>query len=115
MKKIMEDYFQRRSSVNYPDKIKNDVHAQAFYGVLGALLNDKFDLDFIAEISIEITKIIKKHSKVDWRNNKSVHDKISQDIEDLFYDYGEDVREKISHDLTDKIVENVKTVALRRF
>ena len=61
------------------------------------------------------TKIIKKHSKVDWRNNKSVHDKISQDIEDLFYDYGEDVREKISHDLTDKIVENVKTVALRRF
>ena len=37
------------------------------------------------------------------------------DIEDLLYDYGEDVREKISHDLTDKIVENVKTVALRRF
>lgn len=115
MKKIMEDYLQRRSSVNYPDKIKNDVHAQAFYGVLGALLNDKFDLDFIAEISIEITKIIKKHSKVDWRNNKSVHSKIELEIEDLFYEYEKNIGVKIPFDIIDKIVENVKTVALRRF
>lgn len=115
MKKIMEDYLQRRSSVNYPDKIKNDVHAQAFYGVLGALLNDKFDLNFIAEISIEITKIIKKHSKVDWRNNKSVHSKIELEIEDLFYEYEKNIGVKIPFDIIDKIVENVKTVALRRF
>lgn len=115
MKKIMEDYLQRRNSVNYPDKIKNDVHAQAFYGVLGALLNDKFDLDFIAEISIEITKIIKKHSKVDWRNNKSVHSKIELEIEDLFYEYEKNIGVKIPFDIIDKIVENVKTVALRRF
>ena len=55
------------------------------------------------------------HSQVDWTNNKTIHDRISQDIDDLFYDYEKERGLKLSFDTIDKIIENVKTVALRRF
>ena len=71
--------------------------------------------DFVAEVAEEITKIIAAHSKVDWTNNKTIHDRISQDIDDLFYEYEKERGLRISFDVVDKIIENVKTVALRRF
>ena len=37
MKSIMEDYHAGKSIVSYPESIKHNVHAQAFYGVLSAL------------------------------------------------------------------------------
>lgn len=115
MKKIMEDYSEGKSGISYPEIIKGNVHAQAFYGVIGAILNDKLDIDFIAEISIEITKIVENHSMVDWTNNKSIHDKIAQDIDDLFYMYEKEKGIELSFETIDKIIENVKIVALRRF
>ena len=63
----------------------------------------------------EITKIVANHSQVGWTNNKTIHDRISQDIDDLFYDYEKERGLKLSFDTIDKIIENVKTVALRRF
>ena len=69
----------------------------------------------LAEIAEEITKIVANHSQVDWTNNKTIHDRISQDIDDLFYDYEKERGLKLSFDTIDKIIENVKTVALRRF
>ena len=62
-----------------------------------------------------ISKIIERHSQVDWTNNKTIHDRISQDIDDLFYEYEKQRGLKLSFDVIDKIIENVKTVALRRF
>ncbi|RHP34550.1 type I restriction endonuclease subunit R [Lachnotalea sp. AF33-28] len=119
MRTIMEDYHAGRSSISYPESIKNNVHAQAFYGVLSAILDDdksvSVEPDFVAEIAEEITKIIAKHSQVDWTNNKTIHDRISQDIDDLFYEYEKTRGMKLSFDVVDKIIENVKTVALRRF
>lgn len=119
MRTIMEDYHAGRSSISYPESIKNNVHAQAFYGVLSAILDDDKSVDvapdFAAEIAEEITKIIAKHSQVDWTNNKTIHDRISQDIDDLFYEYEKTRGLKLSFDVIDKIIENVKTVALRRF
>lgn len=119
MRTIMEDYHAGRSSISYPESIKNNVHAQAFYGVLSAILDDDKSADvapdFAAEIAEEITKIIAKHSQVDWTNNKTIHDRISQDIDDLFYEYEKTRGLKLSFDVIDKIIENVKTVALRRF
>ena len=95
------------------------MHAQAFYGVLSAIFDSDEDVsieaDMIAEISIEVTKIIEKHSRVDWTNNKTIHDRISQDIDDLFYMYEQEQGLIVSFDTVDKVIENVKTVALRRF
>ena len=119
MRTIMEDYYAGKSTVSYPERIKNNVHAQAFFGVLTALFDEVEDEritpDFVAEVSEEITKIVASHSQVDWTNNKTIHDRISQDIDDLFYKYEKEHGLKLSFDLIDKIIDNVKTVALRRF
>lgn len=119
MRSIMEDYHAGKSTVSYPESIKNNVHAQAFYGVLSALFDEaqveEMTADFAAEIAIEIAAIIAKHSQVDWTNNQTIHDRISQDIDDLFYDYEKDRGLKLDFEVIDKIIENVKTVALRRF
>lgn len=119
MRTIMEDYHAGKSTVSYPERIKSNVHAQAFYGVLTALFDELEDEritpDFVAEVSEEITKIVASHSQVDWTNNKTIHDRISQNIDDLFYKYEKERGLKLSFDLIDKIIDNVKTVALRRF
>ena len=119
MKSIMEDYHTGKSTVSYPERIKHNVHAQAFYGVLTALFDDAqvgdITPDFAAEIAEEITAIIAKHSQVDWTNNQTIHDRISQDIDDLFYEYEKNRNVILDFDIIDKIIENVKTVALRRF
>lgn len=116
---IMEDYRDGKSTVTYPESIRNNVHAQAFYGVLSAIFDElpdvEFDPDFVAEISQEITKIVTKHSQVDWTNNKTIHDRISQSIDDLFFEYEKTRGLKLSFDVIDKIIENIKTVSLRRF
>lgn len=119
MRSIMEDYHSGKSSVSYPERIKHNVHAQAFYGVITALFDDTqvegMTPDFAAEIAEEITAIIAKHSRVDWTNNQTIHNRISQDIDDLFYAYEKNRGLVLSFDLIDKVIENVKTVALRRF
>ena len=119
MRAIMEDYHAGRTTVTYPASIRSNVHAQAFYGVISAVFDaaDEAEVspDFAAEIAEEITKIIAKHSQVDWTSNKTIHDRISQDIDDLFYAYEKQRGLKLSFDTIDKIIENVKTVALRRF
>lgn len=119
MRTIMEDYHTGKSTVSYPERIRNNIHAQAFYGVLNAIFDEVEDetitLDFVAEVAEEITKIIAAHSQVDWSNNKTIHDRISQAIDDLFYEYEKKYGLKLSFDVVDKIIDNVKTVALRRF
>lgn len=119
MRSIMEDYHTGKSSVSYPESIKHNVHAQAFYGVISALFDDAqvegMTAEFAAEIAVEITAIIAKHSQVDWTNNQTIHDRISQDIDDLFYEYEKKKGLVLEFELIDKIIENVKTVALRRF
>ena len=119
MRSIMEDYHSGKSSVSYPERIKCNIHAQAFYGVITALFDDAqiegMTPDFAAEIAEEITAIIAKHSRVDWTNNQTIHNRISQDLDDLFYAYEKNRGLVLSFDLIDKVIENVKTVALRRF
>lgn len=119
MRQIISDYSKGNSGISYPESIRNNVHAQAFYGVISAIFSDLNDVDvsadLAAEMSIAITDIVSKHSQVDWTNNKTIHDRIAQDIDDLFFEYEKERGLKLSFDTIDKIIENVKTVALRRF
>lgn len=119
MRQIISDYSKGNSGISYPESIRNNVHTQAFYGVISAIFSDLDDVDvsadFAAEMSIAITDIVSKHSQVDWTNNKTIHDRIAQDIDDLFFEYEKERGLKLSFDTIDKIIENVKTVALRRF
>lgn len=119
MRAILEDYRKGTANIVYPDKIKGNVHAQAFYGVISAVLADVVDLsaqlDTISDLTLAVTEIIERNSYVDWQNNTDIHKRIAQDIDDLFYDYEQNRGFKVDFDTIDKITENVKTVALRRF
>lgn len=119
MQSIMEDYRKGTTNITYPEKIKGNVHAQAFYGVIAAILDDVMDInaniDVISDISLRITDIVDEHNVVDWQTNKDVHNKIAQSIDDLFYDIEKETGIVVDFDSIDKIIENVINVALRRF
>lgn len=118
MRSIMEDYRKGTTDISYPEAIKDNVHAQAFFGVVTAIFSEcdaGVSADIAAEISLEITEIIERHSKIDWTHNKTIHDRIAQDIDDLFYNYEKEQGLKLPFDVIDKVIENIKTVALRRF
>jgi type I restriction enzyme R subunit len=119
MKSIMADYRNGNSGITYPEKIKGNLHAQAFYGVITAILDDEIDLsdniDAITEISLKITRIIESHNTVDWQSNTDIHNKIAQDIDDMFYELERDGVITLTFEAIDKIIENVISVALRRF
>lgn len=119
MRSIMDDFAKGKTTIVYPERIKNNVHAQAFFGVISAIFtsieNNPVDSDFAAEISEAITNIIAEHNQVDWSNNVTIQDRIAQNIDDLFYKYEKERGLKLSFDVIDKIIENVKIVALRRF
>lgn len=119
MKSIMADYRNGTTTISYPEKIKGNVHAQAFYGVVTAILDDVVDvnlnIDIVADISLGITEIIAEHNTVDWQNSRDIHNKIAQDIDDLFYNIEKETGFSLDFDTIDKIIENVITVALRRF
>lgn len=118
MRSIMEDYRRGTTDISYPEAIKDNVHAQAFFGVVTAIFSEYdtgVSADVAAEISLEITGIIERHSKIDWTHNKTIHDRIAQDIDDLFFNYEKEQGLKLPFDVVDKVIENIKTVALRRF
>ena len=119
MRTIMEDYRKGTTNISYPEKIKGNVHAQAFYGVITALLDDVINIskniDIVSDIVLEITEIIKENDTVDWQSNQTIHNKIAQQIDDLFYKFEKEYDFKLDFDTIDKVIENVITVALRRF
>ncbi len=119
MMSIMADYRKGTTNIVYPEKIKGNVHAQAFYGVITAILDDVMDINsnigLISDISLRVTEIVNEHNMVDWQTSKDIHNKIAQDIDDMFYEIEKEKGIKIDFDSIDKIIENVITVALRRF
>lgn len=117
MSQIMNDYSSGKTQVQYPEVLKGNLHAQAFYGVLQAIWADfpEVNQDLLPQITVEITEIIETHSKVDFSTNKTIHDRIAQGIDDLFFQYEKEHGLKFTFETVDKMIENVKTVALRRF
>lgn len=119
MKQILDDFVANRTSLVFPEKIKGDVHAQAFCGVISGVLSDEIDIaqniDVVCDIAIKVTEIVKKHDTVDWHNNKDIHNRIAQDIDDYFYELETQKGFKVDFDTIDRLIDNVLTVALRRF
>lgn len=117
--KIMEEYRSGKTELTYPDRIKNNVHAQAFYGVVSTILDEIIPLsenrDTVADLSADITDIIRGFSKIDWTSNIDIHKKISHALDNLLYDYSDNNGWNLSFETIDKIIDNVKTIALRRF
>ncbi|QUH18953.1 type I restriction endonuclease subunit R [Alkaliphilus sp. B6464] len=119
MSDIMKDFRKGYSGKTYPEDIRNDIHAQAFYGVAEEIVkesNEIYGLDILlAKFSKGVTKIIDEHSKVDWHENPEVHNRIEQEIDDLIYNFTKQHGITLDFEQIDKMIENIKTVALRRY
>ncbi len=121
MHKIKQDFQKGDTGFSYPEPVQGKKHAQAFYGVVKDVVEeDKAaeqrvdDYEILADIALEIEKIVERNAKVDWHENPEVHRAIEQEIDDLLYDYSQKGLE-LPMEQIDKIIENVKTVALRRY
>lgn len=115
----MSDYRKGESGIEYPSIIEKNLDAQAFYGVAEDVFVKTNYMtgkgEIMAELSLEIDKIIDRYSKRDWHDNPDVHNKIAQEIDDLLYDFAKDHEFELSFDQIDEIIDQVKKVALRRY
>ncbi|MED4343694.1 type I restriction endonuclease subunit R [Heyndrickxia coagulans] len=121
MKDIMNDYRRGESSERYPEIIKENRNAQAFYGVTKDILSEtketaaSYDTNTLGDLALKIDEIIQEHQKVDWHDNVEIHNRIAQELDDLLFDFKEKHHLDIDFDTIDKIIEQIKTVALRRY
>jgi type I restriction enzyme R subunit len=119
MRDIMKDYRKGESDDDYPDIIKKNQNAQAFYGVTKDIISEvnesPTNYDFLGELALKIDEIIQAHRKVDWHDNIQIHNRIAQEIDDLLYTFSKMYKVEFGYDQIDKIIEQVKTVALRRY
>lgn len=121
MKDIMKDYQSGAMTEDYPTVIKENSNAQAFYGVTKDILSEttdkqtNYDVDSLGKLALNIDKTIRKHLKVDWHDNLDIHNRIEQDLDDLLFDYQEKYDLELDFDTIDKIIEQIKAVALRRY
>lgn len=127
MRAAMKDFRKGDSGTVYPDKIKNNSHAQAFYGVIKEILEEPMDGEvrekaeiydyenILAELAIDIDLIIERNRKVDWHDNPDIHKHISQEIDGLLYLAKKKHFTDLTYSKIDRIIENIKTVALRRY
>jgi type I restriction enzyme, R subunit len=119
MKEILRDFRSGTLGVSYPNNIKKNQNAQAFYGVAKEIISESNDLadkdELMGDLALQIDAIIDEHSKVDWHDNMEVHNRIAQELDDLLYDFAKEYGLQLDFQQIDKIIESVKTVALRRY
>jgi len=119
MKQILQDFRTGASGVTYPDNIRKNPNAQAFYGVVKEVIAETNDLtdkdELMGELALKVDEIVAEYTKVDWHDNVDVHNRIAQELDDLLYDFAKENGLKQDFDQIDKIIESVKTVALRRY
>lgn len=119
MRDIMNEYRQGESTDDYPDVIKDNRDAQAFYGVTKDIMSEVKEqpasYDTLGDLSAKMDKIINEYRKVDWHDNPDVHNRIEQELDDLLFDFSDEQKIDLDIDTIDKIIEQIKTVALRRY
>ena len=126
MSDLKGNYQKGDSGISYPDVINNMPDAQAFYGVVVAageldgiynLKNGKSVLseEQIAKLSLQITDIVAKHTKVDWHDNRDVHNRMEQELEDLLFEFAEANNINLDFNQIDKILNETRIVALKRY
>ncbi|WP_026673972.1 type I restriction endonuclease subunit R [Alkalihalobacterium bogoriense] len=119
MKDIMNEYRKGEPVDDFPSVIKENRAAQAFYGVTKEIMNEVKEnavpYETLGSLALKMDEIIREYTKVDWHDNIQVHNKIAQELDDLLYDFSKDNQIDLNLDQADKIIEQIKTVALRRY
>ncbi|MCC0736561.1 type I restriction endonuclease subunit R [Clostridioides sp. ZZV14-6009] len=119
MEDLKNKYREKKDETEYPDPIKYNENAQAFYGVVSEVVCDSdseyCEMDDLAKLALQIDNVIREKCKVDWHNNTDVHNQIAQEIDDIIFDYTDKTGIELTFDDIDKIIEKVKNIALKRY
>ncbi|MCZ8272662.1 MAG: HsdR family type I site-specific deoxyribonuclease [Microcystis sp. LE19-4.1E] len=70
-----------------PTRLRNDPHAQTFWGLARRNLDAAGirDPELAADIAIEVSRIVHLRRKVGWQNDRDVENVIRNDIDDYFF------------------------------
>ena len=118
MKNIKEDFRQGNSGINYPSNILTE-NTRAFYGVIYDRLITKMkensNIEELGDIALVIQKEIESKIKVDWHNNKDIHNELAQYIEDTIYTYKSRKNIDLTFEEIDLIIEEIIGIALIKY
>lgn len=118
MQSIKEDFRQGNSGISYPSNITTE-NSRAFYGViydrLITKMNENANIEELGDIALVIQKEIESKVKVDWHNNKDIHNELAQYIEDTIYTYKSRKNIDLSFDEIDLIIEEIIGIALIKY
>lgn len=119
------DEFENKDVINYPENIQHEQDAKAYYGKIYDKITEKKSAyetsreeqikDVVGEMSLQVDKVIHEHIKVDWEHNDDVKNQIEQGIEDVLYDYKEKYNLSYSWDEIDKMNEEIRKIAMKRY
>jgi len=121
MNEMKKEYQEGAPVDDYPSKIQKNKHAQAFYGVTKNIFEETQELEeadgvySVADLALEVDSVVKENTKVDWHDNPDVHKRIEQELDDMIFDFLKEKRINIQYDEIDKWIEQIKTVAMRRY
>lgn len=108
----LRDKVQHRQDTTDPTpaRLRDDSHAQAFWGLARRNLDNAgvADTELAADIALEVSKIVQHRRKIGWQNDRDIENQIRNDIDDFFF---EELRGRRKHPidpgLMDTIVDDV--------
>lgn len=93
-----------------PPRLRDDSHAQAFWGLAKRNLEKAGvgDPEIAADIALKMSRIVQQRRKVGWQNDRDVENLIRNDIDDFFFEELRGRRElKIDPSVLDAVVDDV--------
>ncbi|WP_374306495.1 type I restriction endonuclease subunit R [Dongia sp.] len=88
--KDLRDRVQTRQDESDPTpvRLRDDTHAQAFWGLAKRNLENAGvdDIELAADMALEISRIVQRRRKVGWQHDRDVENAIRNDIDDFFFE-----------------------------
>ena len=103
---------QGKNKEDYPEKIRNNENAKAYFGTLKESVS--LGPDILADISVEIDQSIKNHIIRDWVYSQDVQNKMMTDIEGILFALKERHNLDLSYEVIEELMETFITMAKSR-
>jgi len=104
----LRDKIQHREDTTDPTpvRLRDDSHAQAFWGLARRNLDKAgvSDPELAADIAIEMSKIVQSHRKIGWHNDRDIENQIRNDIDDFFF---EELRNRRNHPIDPAVMDTI--------
>ena len=118
----IRDQFEKGYLEDIPETLLNKPEARAFFGVLSEVFENSFgkeiaiqQKDVLANIGIDISKIIEKLIIRDWKKNIDVIKEMENEVEDYLMAHRKSLGVDITFDDLDAILEKCLKVAKNNF